>query len=120
MTTCFPIAISIGMLLAQIFGFLYIDSSSYSWRIILLGMLIPLCILLICSFYLGETPRSMIMKGKLEKGEFLLKKIRGIDDIEEKYNKIFLDTRAIKSVKRPYKLIFKQYCHPTLFTTLLI
>ena len=54
------------------------------------------------------------MKGKLEKGEFLLKTIRGIDDIEEKYNKIFLDTRAIKSVKRPYKLIFKQYCHPAL------
>ena len=60
------------------------------------------------------------MKGKLEEGEFLLKKIRGIDDIEEEYNKIFLDTRAIKSVKSPYNLIFKQYCHPALFTTLLI
>ena len=47
------------------------------------------------------------MKGKLENGEFLLKKIRGIGDIEEKYNKIFLDTRAIKSVKSPYNLIFK-------------
>ena len=65
--TCFPITINIGMLLAQILGLLYMDSSSYSWQIILLGMLIPLCILLICSFYLGGTPRSMIMKGKLER-----------------------------------------------------
>ncbi len=60
------------------------------------------------------------MKGKLEEGEFLLKKIRGIEDIEEEYNKILLDTRAIKSVKGPYKIIFKQYCHPALFTTLLV
>ena len=60
------------------------------------------------------------MKGKLEEGEFLLKKIRGIDDIEQEYNKIFLDTRTMKSVKSPYKLIFKQYCHLILFTTLLI
>ncbi len=59
------------------------------------------------------------MKGKLE-GEFLLKKIRGIDDIEEEYNKIFLDTRVIKSVKSPYKLLFKQNCHPALFITLMI
>ena len=36
--TYFPIAICIGMLLAQIFGFLYMDSSSYSWWIILLGI----------------------------------------------------------------------------------
>ena len=59
---CFPIAISIGMLLAQIFGFLYMDSSSYSWWIILLSMLLHLCILLIYSFYLEDTPRSVIMK----------------------------------------------------------
>ena len=98
MTTCFPIAISIGMFLAQIFGYLYIDSSTYSWRIIQLGLVAPLFILLICSFYLGETPRSLIMKGKLEEEEFLLKKIREIEDIKEEYNKILLDTRAIKSV----------------------
>ena len=60
------------------------------------------------------------MKGILEEGEYLLKNIRGIDDIKEEYNKIFLDTRVIKSVKSPYKLIFKQYCHPDLFTSLLI
>ena len=60
------------------------------------------------------------MKGILEEGEYLLKNIRGIDDIKEEYNKIFLDTRVIKSVKSPYKLIFKQYCHLILFTTLLI
>ena len=47
-------------------------------------------------------------------------KIRGIDDIEEEYNKIFLDTKAIKSVKSLYKLILKQYCHLVLFTTLSI
>ena len=120
MTTCFPIAISIGMLLAQIFGYLYLDSSTYSWRIIQLGLVAPLFILLICSFYLGETPRSLILKGKLKQGELLLKKIRGIEDIEEEYNKILLDTRAIKSVKGPYKIIFKQYCHPALFTTILV
>jgi Na+/melibiose symporter-like transporter len=120
MTTCFPIVINIGMLLAQIFGYLYIDSSTYSWRIIQLGLVAPLFTLLICFFYLGETPRSLIMKGKLEEDESLLKKIRGIEDVEEEYNKILLDTRAIESVKGPYKIIFKQYCHPALFTTILI
>jgi hypothetical protein len=31
----------------------------------------------------------MIMKGKLEEEEFLLKKIRGIDDIEESIIRFF-------------------------------
>ena len=60
------------------------------------------------------------MKGKLKEREFILKKISGIDDIEEGYNKIFLDSKAIKSVKSPYKLIIKQCCHPALFRSHLI
>ncbi len=51
----FPITISIGMLLAQIFGFLYIESYIYSWRIMPVGMVAPLWILF------KETLKSIVM-----------------------------------------------------------
>lgn len=49
-----------------------------------------------------ETPTSLIERGKTEEGSRVLKKIRGVKDVKEKYTEIFRATETAKKDQEPF------------------
>lgn len=83
-------------------------------------MVPPLIVLFVCSFLIGELPSNLIMQGRLVEAKVLLKRIRGIEEVDEYFSKIALDSAARKNKESPYMTIFKNYRHPALISTILI
>lgn len=49
-----------------------------------------------------DTPNSLIEHGHLEKGKLVLRKIRGIDNIEPEYMEIVKASKIAQKVKDPF------------------
>jgi len=75
-------ACSGGMLLAYIMVFSMSLTDSPSWRLMLGVISIPaVAYILLAVFYLPESPRWLVSKGRLLEAERVLKRLRGTDDV---------------------------------------
>ncbi|KAG7596154.1 Major facilitator sugar transporter-like [Arabidopsis suecica] len=101
----FQFLITIGILAASYVNYLT-STLRNGWRYSLGGAAVPALILLIGSFFIHETPASLIERGKDEKGKQVLRKIRGIEDIELEFNEIKYATEVATKVKSPFKELF--------------
>lgn len=77
------------------------------WRYSLGGAAVPALILLIGSIFIHETPASLIERGKEEKGKQVLRKIRGVEDIELEFQEIKRATEISNKVKSPFRELFR-------------
>lgn len=73
------LAITIGILIAQLinYGTQYVHP--YGWRLSLGLAVVPALMLTIGAFFLPETPNSLIERARLEEGRRVLQKIRGVE-----------------------------------------
>ncbi|XP_013584741.1 PREDICTED: sugar transport protein 2 [Brassica oleracea var. oleracea] len=101
----FQLLITIGILAASFVNYLT-STMKNGWRYSLGGAAVPALILLIGSFFIHETPASLIERGKDEEGKKVLRKIRGIDNIELEFNEIKRATEISNKVKTPFKELF--------------
>lgn len=68
------------------------------------------------SILISETPTSLIERGKIEKGLEVLRKIRGVDNVDKEYLEILNAIELAKQVKSPFRnLITKRSSWPQLF-----
>lgn len=100
---CFQLLITVGILLANIINYFTSKIHPNGWRVSLGCAGIPAAILLFGSLIIVETPTSLIERGKKEDGVRTLKKIRGVEDVEEEFQAILYATEVAKKVKHPYK-----------------
>ncbi|KAF2291622.1 hypothetical protein GH714_027688 [Hevea brasiliensis] len=113
---CFQLLITIGILIANIINYFTSKLHPYGWRISLGGAAGPAIILLLGSILISETPTSLIERGKNEKGLEVLKKIRGVDNVDKEYSEILNAIELAKQVKSPFRnLIMKRSSWPQLF-----
>lgn len=61
-----------------------------------------------------DTPNSLIERGHLEEGKVVLRKIRGIDNIEPEFLELLHASRVAKEVKHPFRNILKRKNRPQL------
>ncbi|KAF2556662.1 hypothetical protein F2Q68_00013011 [Brassica cretica] len=101
----FQLLITVGILAASFVNYLT-STMKNGWRYSLGGAAVPALILLIGSFFIHETPASLIERGKDEEGKKVLRKIRGIDNIELEFNEIKRATEISNKVKTPFKELF--------------
>jgi MFS family permease len=80
----FQMMITIGILGANIINYLTSNIES-GWRISLGIGAVPAILLCIGSFFLGDTPNSMIERGQKEGAKKMLQKICGIDNVDEEF-----------------------------------
>ncbi|CAL5430836.1 unnamed protein product [Camellia sinensis] len=59
------------------------------------------------SMILTETPASLIERGKDTKGKAALKKIRGVDNVEDEYEEVKRTCEIAKEVNQPFKKLMK-------------
>jgi MFS family permease len=83
----FQFAITIGILVANIINWLT-ASHVHGWRYSLGLAVVPAIMLISGSLFLPDTPNSLIERGEKEKGKAILRKIRGVENVDVEYDEI--------------------------------
>ena len=104
--------VTIGILIANIVNYFTSSIHPYGWRIALGGAGIPAFILLFGSLLICETPTSLIERNKTKEGKETLKKIRGVEDVDEEYELIVHACDIARQVKDPYTKLMKPASRP--------
>ncbi|CAE6122220.1 unnamed protein product [Arabidopsis arenosa] len=108
----FQLMVTIGILIANIVNYFTSSIHPYGWRIALGGAGIPALILLFGSLLICETPTSLIERNKTKEGKETLKKIRGVEDVDEEYESIVHACDFARQVKDPYTKLMKPASRP--------
>ncbi|XVE64902.1 hypothetical protein DITRI_Ditri07aG0139200 [Diplodiscus trichospermus] len=119
MNILFQMSVTIGIFVANLLN--YISAKyEWGWRLSLGGAVVPGLIILFGSFWLSDTPNSLLQRNKVNEAKDLLKKIRGIDNVDEEFNDLANACEAAKSVERPWKDIVRRKYRPQLTFAILI
>eukprot|EP00882_Tetradesmus_deserticola_P030269 GHRQ01033969.1.p1 GENE.GHRQ01033969.1~~GHRQ01033969.1.p1 ORF type:complete len:125 (-),score=46.77 GHRQ01033969.1:870-1244(-) len=69
---------------------------------------------------LPDTPNSLIERGKLEQGEKVLKRIRGVDDVTVELEDIVDAVNVSRTIVNPWATILRRRYRPQLVISILI
>lgn len=67
-----------------------------------------------------DTPNSLIERGHLEEGKAVLKKIRGVENVEPEFNEIVEASRIAHEVKHPFRNLLMRRNRPQLVIAVLL
>ena len=109
----FQMMITIGIFGANLINYWTVKHKN-GWRISLGVGAVPAIILCLGSLFLGDTPNSMIERGRHEEAKAMLKKIRGTDNIDEEYQDLINASEAAKKVEHPWKNFVQPKYRPQL------
>ncbi|KAL9148516.1 hypothetical protein ABFS82_12G046500 [Erythranthe guttata] len=119
---CFQLMITIGILCANLINFGTAKiSGGWGWRLSLGLAGVPAVIILIASFFLSDTPNSMVQRGREIEAKALLKRIRGVDDVDAEFNDMLAAKNEADLVESPWRNLFGTKCYrPQLAMSILI
>ncbi|KAF7144651.1 hypothetical protein RHSIM_Rhsim04G0205800 [Rhododendron simsii] len=111
----FQLNVTIGILFANLvnYGTAKIKGG-WGWRVSLGLAGIPALLLTVGSLMVVDTPNSLIERGHLDEGKAVLKKIRGVDNVEPEYLELVEASRVAKLVQHPFRNLLKRRNRPQL------
>ncbi|KAM7485558.1 hypothetical protein LguiA_001567 [Lonicera macranthoides] len=111
----FQLNVTIGILFANLvnYGTAKIEGG-WGWRVSLGLAGVPAALLTVGALFVVDTPNSLIERGHHEEGKAVLKRIRGIDNIEPEYLEIVEASRIAKAVKHPFRNLLMRRNRPQL------
>ncbi|CAL5409423.1 unnamed protein product [Camellia sinensis] len=110
----FQLFVTIGILIAGVVNYFTSTLHPIGWRVSLAIARIPGLVLFFGSMILTKTPASLIERGKDTKGKAALKKIRGVDNVDDEYEEVKRACEIAKEVKQPFKKLMKRSSMPPL------
>ena len=116
----FQLFVTIGIFIANIVNYGTSKFHPNGWRVSLGLAAIPGLILFLGSLILPETPASLIERGKDNKGKESLKKIRGVEDVDQEYEEIKKGCEIAKQVKQPFRKLMRRSSVPPLFIGIML
>ncbi|KAI6704926.1 hypothetical protein NL676_007888 [Syzygium grande] len=117
----FQLSVTIGILVANILNYFFAKiKGGWGWRLSLGGAVVPALIVTIGSLVLPDTPNSMIERGDHEKAKAELKRIRGIENVDEEFNDLIAASEASKQVEHPWLNLLGRKYRPHLTVAILI
>ncbi|WZY73208.1 hypothetical protein YC2023_005448 [Brassica napus] len=111
---CFQVAITSGILVANLINYGTSNMAKNGWRISLGLAAVPAILMVIGSFFLPDTPNSMLERGKYEEAKQMLKKVRGTENVDHEFQDIRDACEAAKKVEHPWKNIRQIKYRPAL------
>ncbi|GAV72268.1 Sugar_tr domain-containing protein [Cephalotus follicularis] len=118
---CFQMAITIGILAANIVNYgTNKIKDGYGWRVSLALAAVPAALMIVGSLFLPDTPNSLIERGHPDDARAILRKIRGTEDIEEEFQDLIDASEASKNVEHPWMNILEPRYRPQLVISCLI
>ncbi|KAK7391043.1 hypothetical protein VNO78_19349 [Psophocarpus tetragonolobus] len=111
----FQLNITLGILFANLVNYATNKiKGGWGWRVSLgLGGL-PALLLTLGAFMVVDTPNSLIERGHLEEGKAVLRKIRGIENVEAEFLELVDASLVAKEVNHPFRNILKPRNRPHL------
>ena len=119
----FQLCITIGILIANVVNYLTPKiKGGYGWHVSLGGTTILALFIVTSSFFLPNTPNSMLEKNEPEKGRAILKWIHGVSDkeIKAKFEDLVATSEASKALKHPWRNIQNRKYRPQLIRSMAI
>ncbi|XP_059446905.1 sugar transport protein 13-like [Corylus avellana] len=111
----FQLNVTIGILFANLINYGTAKiKGGWGWRLSLGLAGIPALLLTFGALLVSETPNSLIERGHLEKGKAVLKKIRGVENVEPEFSELVEASRVAKEVKHPFRNIMMRHNRPQL------
>jgi sugar porter (SP) family MFS transporter len=116
----FQLAVTIGILGAQLinYGTQYIQP--WGWRLSLAIGAVPALVVLVGSLILPETPNSLVQRGRFDEGRKVLQKIRGVDDVDMEFDDITDAAEEAAKMPSAMRLIVGRGYRPQLAICVLI
>ncbi|KAH9796699.1 Sugar transport protein 1 [Citrus sinensis] len=84
------------------------------------GAMVPALIITVGSMILPDTPNSIIERGRHEEAREELRKVRGVNDVEEEFNDLVAASEASRQVEHPWKNLLQKKYRPHLTMAVLI
>uniref|UniRef100_A0A2N9FQG7 Major facilitator superfamily (MFS) profile domain-containing protein n=1 Tax=Fagus sylvatica TaxID=28930 RepID=A0A2N9FQG7_FAGSY len=117
----FQLAITIGILVANLLNYFFSQiEGGWGWRLSLGGAMVPAIIIIVGSFFLPDTPNSLIERNHNAKAKEQLIKIRGIPDVDDEFNDLVAASEASRLIKHPWATILERKYRPQLTMAILI
>ncbi|XWS08995.1 hypothetical protein CRYUN_Cryun40dG0047900 [Craigia yunnanensis] len=110
----FQLFITIGIFIANMVNYFTTNIHPNGWRISLAIACIPALMLCFGSLLICETPTSLIERHKVEKGRKVLRKIRGVENVDDEYDSIVNACEMARQVKDPFRKLMKPASRPPL------
>ncbi|KAF8029672.1 hypothetical protein BT93_E2179 [Corymbia citriodora subsp. variegata] len=111
----FQLSITVGILVANVLNYFFSKiKGGWGWRLSLGGAMVPALIVTIGSLVLPDTPNSMIERGDHEKAKKELKRIRGIENVDEEFDDLLAASEASKQVEHPWVNLLQRKYRPHL------
>ncbi|PRQ23049.1 putative major facilitator, sugar transporter, major facilitator superfamily [Rosa chinensis] len=117
----FTIACTIGILVANLvnYGTSKIKSGQ-GWRVSLALAGVPALMMIIGSFFLPDTPNSLLARGHPKEAKKVLQKVRGTENVDEEFQDLIQASEAAKKVEHPWTNITQPRYRPQLVICCLI
>lgn len=117
----FQLMITIGILAANLINYRTAKiTSGWGWRVSLALAAVPAAVFTAASFFLSDTPSSLIERGHEDQARSILRRIRGTDDIQKEFADIKAAGEESKAVKNPWRSIAQRRHRPQLTIAVLI
>ncbi|KAJ8510119.1 hypothetical protein OPV22_000553 [Ensete ventricosum] len=110
----FQLDVTIGIFVANIVNYFVSSIHPWGWRLALGLAGVPATMLCLGSMVIAETPTSLIEREQLMEGLAVLKKIRGIDNVNAEYEEILHACEMARQVKQPFRNLMKRSSRPQL------
>ncbi|KAK1405332.1 Sugar transport protein 13 [Heracleum sosnowskyi] len=111
----FQLMVTFGILFANLVNYWTSKmEGGWGWRLSLGLAGIPALLLTAGSLIVFETPNSLIERGKLEEGKLVLKKIRGISNVEPEFRELVDASRVAGEIENPFSHLVKKKNRPQL------
>ncbi|XP_043694014.1 sugar transport protein 4-like isoform X1 [Telopea speciosissima] len=116
----FQLAITIGILVANLVNYGTAQMKSNGWRWSLAIAAVPAIIMTVGSLLLPDTPNSLLERGHMEKAKSMLQKVRGTSDVDEEFQDLMDASEQSKLVEHPWRNIIQPRYRPQLVMAILI
>ncbi|KQJ89757.1 hypothetical protein BRADI_4g27560v3 [Brachypodium distachyon] len=111
----FQLMITFGILAANLINYGTDKiAGGWGWRLSLALAAVPAGIITVGSFFLPDTPNSLLERGKADEAREMLRRVRGTEDVEEEYRDLSAASEASRAVKSPWRDILRRQYRPQL------
>ncbi|VFQ89553.1 unnamed protein product [Cuscuta campestris] len=115
----FQLSITVGILVANVLNYFFAKLHR-GWRLSLGGAMVPALIITVGSLLLPETPNSLIERGNREEAREKLRRIRGVDNVEEEFADLVAASEASSLIENPWRNLLQRKYRPQLTMAVLI